>query len=219
MRLRRFSLLLMMAAAACSAPAHEPSSPSSTVEANRVNPADVRRLRGSFPPGYEVVEIDGVASPAKYRGLKPGWSAQPAQCGALADPAARGSPQQGLSGSGSGGIIYLAVAAASSLTGPGPDVVAACSRWTMESGRTTATVDLVNAPAIDNAATVGLVTDSRTVVEGGTETDLHATTATAYLGADVAFVTVVTDPGSGPSGLPPNFPSTFLAQAVATLRG
>ena len=219
-RLHQFILLVMMAATACSAPAHEPrpSPSSSAAVANKIDPANIRRLRGSFPPGYEVAEIDGIASPAKYWGLKPGWSAQPAKCGALADPAAVGSSPQGLSGSGSGGIIYVAVADASS-SGPDPDVVAACSHWTMNSGRTTATVDVMAAPAIENAATVGMVTDSRTVVEGGTETDLHATTATAYLGDHVAFVTVVTDPGSGPSELPPNFASTFLSQAVATLRG
>ena len=41
-----------------------------------------------------------------------------------------------------------------------------------------------------------MVTAIRTIVEGGTETDLHATTTTAYLGEYVAFVTVVTDPGT-----------------------
>lgn len=64
-----------------------------------------------------------------------------------------------------------------------------------------------------------MATASRTIVEGGTATDLHATTATAYLGEHVAFVTVVTDPGSGPSELPPDFASTFLTQTVAALRG
>ncbi len=219
-RLRRFSLLVVLAATACSTPAHESSPPSpSDVEAKPVNPANIRRLRGSFPPGYEVAEIVGAASPAKYWGLGPGWSARPAECGELADPGGAGSSPQGLSGSGSGGIVYVAVAGASTPTSPDPGVLATCSRWTMDSGRTTATVDLVNTPAIENAATVGMVTDSRTVVEGGTETDLHATTATAYLGDHVAFVTVITDPGSGPSVLPPNFASTFLAEAVATLRG
>jgi Domain of unknown function (DUF5642) len=48
---------------------------------------------------------------------------------------------------------------------------------------------------------------------------VRATTATAYLGEYVAFVTVVTDPGTGPPQLPPDLASTFLAQAVATLRG
>jgi hypothetical protein len=219
-RLHRFIVLAMVAATDCSAPAHEPRpSPSPpAAEASTVDPAKIRRLRGSFPPGYEVAELDGVASPAKYWGLKPGWVAQPAKCGALADPAADGSSTQVLSGSGIGGIIYVAVADASS-SGPDADVVAGCSHWTMKSGRTTAAVDLMAAPAIENAATVAMVTDSRTVVEGGTETDLHATTATAYLGDHVAFVTVVTDPGSGPSELPPDFAPRFLAQAVATLRG
>ncbi|MFZ0834921.1 MAG: DUF5642 family protein [Mycobacterium sp.] len=219
-RLHPFIVLVMVAATGCSAPAHEPRpGPSSpAAEAGKIDPANLRRLRGSFPTGYEIAEFDGVASPAKYWGLTPGWVAQPARCGALADPAADGSSTQVLSGSGSGGIIYVALADASS-TGPDTDVVAGCSHWTMKSGRTTATVDLTAAPAIENAATVAMVADSRTVVEGGTETGSHATTATAYLGDYVAFVTVVTDPGSGPSELPPDFAPRFLAQAVATLRG
>ncbi|HEX9176862.1 MAG TPA: DUF5642 family protein, partial [Mycobacterium sp.] len=105
----------MTAATACSAPVHTPPpSPSSpaAAQAKQVNPANIRRMRGSFPPGYEVSEIEGVASPATYWGLKPGWSAEPAECGVLADPVA-GSPQ-GLSGSGSGGIVYVAVARAPS---------------------------------------------------------------------------------------------------------
>ncbi|HUL99139.1 MAG TPA: DUF5642 family protein [Mycobacterium sp.] len=220
-RLRQFTVLAVVAATACSPPERTPApgQSSSAVQTTQLNPANIRRMRGSFPPGYEISEIGGVASPAKYWGLKPGWSAEPAQCGALADPTADGSSSQGLSGSGSGGIIYVAVAGASSASGPDPDVVAACSHWSMDSGRTTANVELVDAPAIENAATIGMVTASRTTVEGGTETDLHATTATAYLGDHVAFVTVVTDPGSGPSGLPPNFASTFLVLAVAALRG
>ncbi|MGE5693688.1 MAG: DUF5642 family protein [Candidatus Sericytochromatia bacterium] len=217
-RLRWFTLLAAVAAAACSVPSHEPQpGPSSpAAQSDRINPANVRRLRGSFPAGYEIAEVSGVASPAHFWGLKPGWTARPAECGQLADPA-DGSPQ-GLSGSGSGGIIYVVVAGASS-PAPGADLLEACSRWTMASGRTSATVNRLSAPAIEDAATVGMATDSRTVVEGGTETDLHATTATAYLADHVAFVTVVTDPGSGPSGLPPDFASTFLARAVATLRG
>lgn len=218
--LRQFTLLAVTAATACSAPVHTPPpSPSSpaAAQAKQVNPANIRRMRGSFPPGYEISEIEGVASPATYWGLKPGWSAEPAECGVLADPVA-GSPQ-GLSGSGSGGIVYVAVARAPSASGPDPGVVAACRHWSMESGRTTVTVDLLDPPAIEDAATISMATASRTIVEGGTATDLHATTATAYLGEHVAFVTVVTDPGSGPSELPPDFASTFLTQTVAALRG
>lgn len=216
-RLRWFTVLAVTAAAACSAPSQEPPpNPPPAVQPERINPDNVRRLRGSFPPGYEIADVAGVASPAHFWGLKPGWTARPAECGQLADPA-DGSPR-GLSGSGSGGIIYVVVAGASA-PAPGPDLLEACSRWTMASGRTTATVSRVAGPVIENAATVGMATDSRTVVEGGSETDLHATTASAYLGDVVAFVTVVTDPGSGPSNLPPDFASTFLTRAVAALRG
>jgi hypothetical protein len=89
----------------------------------------------------------------------------------------------------------------------------------MDSGRTTAVINMVDAPAIDGVPTVGMVATVRTIVEGGTETDLRATTTTAYLGEYVTFVTVVIDPGSGPSELPPDMASTLLTQAVATLRG
>lgn len=216
-RLRWFTLLAVVAAAACSAPSHPPASPSSPAgQSDRINPANIRRLHGSFPPGYEIAELSGDSSPAHFWGLRPGWTARPAECGRLADPA--GGAPQGLSGSGSGGIIYVVVAAASS-PAPGADLLESCRRWTMASGRTSATVNRVAGPVIENAETVGMATDSRTVVEGGTETGVHATTATAYLGDHVAFVTVVTDPGSGPSDLPPDFASTFLVLAVATLRG
>jgi hypothetical protein len=88
----------------------------------------------------------------------------------------------------------------------------------MDSGRTTAISNLVDAPAIEGVPAVAMVTTIRTTVEGGNETDLRATTATAYLGEYAAFVTVVTDPGLTSSQLPQDFASTFLTQAVATLR-
>lgn len=113
----------------------------------------------------------------------------------------------------------MVVAASPSAGGPDPGVADACRHWSMDSGRTTAVVDQFDAPAIDGVPTVGMVAAVRTIVEGGTETDLRATTATAYLGEHVTFVTVVTDPGSGPPELPPDLASKFLTQAVAALRG
>src|ERR1700752_442589 len=141
-----------------------------------------RRLRGSFPAGYEISEIQGAASPAKYWGLQPDWSSDPRQCAALADPAKGSATSEGLSGSGSGGIIYVVVAASPSASGPDPGTVTACDHWSMDSGRTTAVINVVDSPVIGGVPTVGMVAMVRTIVEGGTETDLRATTTIAYLG-------------------------------------
>ncbi|MBV8927841.1 MAG: DUF5642 family protein, partial [Mycobacteriaceae bacterium] len=138
-------------------------------------------------------------------------------CATLADPVGDNAPSQGLAASGPGGIIYAVV------TGPasphGADAAADCPRWAMSGGRTTATVDLVAAPAIDAVPTVGMTTASHTVVEGGTATDSQIETVTAYLGDYVAFVVVVTDPGAPHAPLQPDLAGTLLGKAVATLRG
>ena len=183
-----------------------------------INPDNLRRMRPSFPAGYEVENLSGPASPASLWGLKAGWVADPPQCAALAQPADESVPTQGLSGSGSGGIVYTVVATTKSPATPAPDVLDACAQWTITSGNTTATVDLVPAPRIDRVTTLATATATRTVVEGGTETDSAAHTATAYLGDHVVFVTVVTDPGSPEPQLPPSFAAEFLAQTVAALR-
>jgi len=222
-RLRWFIFPAVLVAAACSAPAHNPpSTPQSTLPAGQVihiNPDNIVRMRGSFPAGFEVIDTVGEPSPAKYWGLQPGWSTQPPQCDALADPVKGSSTPKGLSGSGTGGIIYVVVADSQSARGPDSDTVDACPHWSMDSGRTTAVVDQFDGPAIDGVPTIGMLTAVRTIVEGGTETDLRAKTTMAYLGNYVAFVTVITDPGSGPSPLPPDLASTFLTKTVATLRG
>jgi hypothetical protein len=217
---RWFTLAAAVAVTACSAPTHSPSASSTPRpgQAINVNQDNIRRVRGAFPPGFEVTETRGEASPATFWGLKPGWSSQPPECGALADPAVGGSsPPQGFSGSGDGGIVYVIVAASASGAEPDPGAVAACSHWSMESGRTSAIVDSF-APAGAGVSTFGMITAIRTVVEGGTETDLRATTVTAYLGEYVAFVTVVTDPGAQPSALPDDLAQTMLTKTVATLR-
>ncbi len=89
----------------------------------------------------------------------------------------------------------------------------------MDSGRTTAVIDRFDAPPADGVPTVGMITAIRTIVEGGNETDVRATTVVAYLGEYVAFVTVVVDPGSGQPQLSPDLASKLLGQAVAALRG
>jgi Domain of unknown function (DUF5642) len=222
-RLRWFTLPAMLFTAACAAPTHSPPSTArTTVTAGQVvhvNPDNIRRMRGSFPAGYEISDIQGTASPVKLWGLQPDWSSDPRQCAALADPANGSASAEGLSGSGTGGIIHVVVAASPTASGPDPGTVAACDHWSMDAGRTTAVINMIDAPAIDSVPTVGMVAAVRTTVEGGNETDLRATTTIAYLGDYVAFVTVVTDPGSGQPQLPSDLASTLLTRAVATLRG
>jgi Domain of unknown function (DUF5642) len=77
----------------------------------RINPANIKRIGREMPDGYEVTSVAGVAAPEAIWGLGPGWTANPAQCATLADPAAgHGRSAQGVSGSGAGGILYAVVA-------------------------------------------------------------------------------------------------------------
>lgn len=64
-----------------------------------------------------------------------------------------------------------------------------------------------------------MATATTTVVEGGTETRSHADTFTAYLGDYVAFVAVVTDPGSPNPALGQEFAAQLLVKTVSALRG
>jgi hypothetical protein len=225
-RLRWFNVVVALCVAACASPppvrpstSVSPTSPSAQ-PALRVTPSSIHRLRGAFPPGYEVTDAAGSASPVGYWGFGAEWAAEPPQCGALAKPVANSAVPEGLSGSGPGGIVYAIVAASPS--GPltlDPGLVAECGQWSMTAGRATATVDLIEAPTIDGIATLGMATATRTIVEGGTETDSQAHTFTAYLGDYLAFVAVITDPGSPHPPLPPEFAATLFVKAVATLRG
>lgn len=183
------------------------------------DPANIRRLRGDFPPGYEVADLVGPGGPIGFWGLGADWLADPPQCGALANPVGDRTELRGLSASGPGGIIYAAL-----VTVPAPPVtldpalLVDCGQWTATSGRATAAVSIIPAPAIDGAATIGLISDTRTVVEGGTETDSRAHTFTAYLGEFLAFVVVVTDPGSPYPTLAPDFGAALLVKTVSALR-
>lgn len=224
-RLLWFSALAGLCVTACTGSPPGPHasaapSPEPAGAASPVSPANIRRLRAAFPPGYEVADADGSSSPTRFWGLGADSSAAPAQCASLADPlGGRGASPEGLSGSGAGGIVYVVVAGA-----PAPPVVldAAvvddCARWSMAAARTTATVELTPAPPIEGATTMAMHTALRTVVEGGTQTEAQAQTATACLGDYLVFVTVVTDPGSPQPQLPPDFASAFLVRTVATLR-
>jgi hypothetical protein len=220
---RWFNVLASLCVASCAAtPQGAATSRQTTPSSARgahVTPANIRRLRSAFPPGYEITDVVGAQSPVGYWGVGAQWTADPPQCAALGNPVRGDAPPQGLAGSGPGGIVYAVVATSETSPLLDPGVVADCSRFTITAGRTSATVDLVTAPKVDGAPTLGMSTAARTVVEGGTETDSAIETVTAYLGHDLVFVVVVTDPGATHPPLPPEFAGTMLVKAVATLRG
>jgi hypothetical protein len=219
-------ILLSAACARSSAPTSGPAQLSRSTQAARstaVNPANIKRVGRELPTGYEVTTgIPGAASPRVIWRLAAGVTAKPPQCAILADPGdGRDQSAQGVSGSGSGGIVDAVVVSVPGLPGPlAPDhnVVAACGQWTMVAGRTTASVRLTDAPRIDGVETLGMVADVRTSVESGTEIDSRAYTFTAYLGDYYAFTTLTTDPGSALPALPPQFAADLLVKTVSTLR-
>ena len=138
----------------------------------------------------------------------------------LAGPATDDATTKGWSGSGPGGIVHAVVTG--SPTSPvafDPAVLAECGQWTVISGNTTGTVNLIGAPVIDDATTVGMDTVAKTVVEGGTETTSAVYTFSAYLGDYLAYVTVVTDPGSPNPALGQEFAADLLVKTVSALRG
>ena len=185
-----------------------------------VNPANIKRVIRDLPPGYEVTSgIPSAASPRVIWSLGDDLQAKPAKCGMLADPGnGRDQSAQGVSGSGSGGIVDAVVVAL-----PGPvefpeDLVTACSQWSETAGQTVVHVHLTDAPHVDGVDTVGMVADVKSSVESGTEIDSRTYTFTAYLGNYYAFTTLTTDPGSALPVLPPQFAADLLAKTVSTLR-
>jgi len=84
---------------------------------------------------------------------------------------------------------------------------------------TSAEVTRTEAPAIEGAVTVAWRAATRTIVEAGSETNALATTASAYFDHHVAYVTLITDPGSPHPPLDPGFVADTLATTVAALRG
>jgi hypothetical protein len=84
---------------------------------------------------------------------------------------------------------------------------------------TSAEVSRTEAPAIEGAVTVAWRAATRTIVEAGSETNALATTASAYFDHHVAYVTLITDPGSPHPPLDSGFVADTLAAAVAALRG
>ncbi|OBH63791.1 DUF5642 family protein [Mycobacterium sp. E2479] len=185
-----------------------------------VNPANIKRVVRDLPPGYEVTTgIPSAASPRMMWSLGGDPQVKPAKCATLADPGnGRDQLAQGVSGSGSGGIVDAVVVAL-----PGPvdfpeDLVAACAQWSETAGRTVVHVHLTDAPHVDGVDTVGMVADVKSSVESGTEIDSRTYTFSAYLGNYYAFTTLTTDPGSSLPVLPPQFAADLLAKTVSTLR-
>ena len=221
---------LCAACGASDAPRPTPGSPEPSSRPSAINLADVARVRGDLPAGYEIADLVGRASPLAFWGFGPQWVADPPQCGALSDPPVDGATIRGWSGSGQGGIVYVVAAAGSGgqeRSDPGnvsdtvvdPAVLGECGTSTLTAGHTSGTVTTVDAPAIAAATTLGLRTETTIVVEGGTETHSHADTFTAYFEGYTAYVTVVTDPGSSDTVLDTDFAASLLVKTVAALRG
>jgi len=216
-------VLTLLVAACAHPPAPTPSATptkSPSARGTVVNPASIKRVVRELPPNYEVTTgIPGGASPRVIWGLGPDSTVKPPQCATIADPGnGRDQSAQGVSGSGAGGIVDAVVVAL-----PGPvdldhNLVAACGRWTMIDGHTTAIVRLTDPPHIDGAETLGMVADTKSSVESGTEIDSRIYTFTAYLGNYYAFTTLIADPGSALPALPPQFAADLLVKTVSTLR-
>jgi hypothetical protein len=209
---------LCAACGASDAPRPATGSPEPSSRPSAINLADVARVRGDLPAGYEIADLVGRAAPLAFWGFGPQWVADPPQCGALSDPPVDGATIRGWSGSGQGGIVYV-VAAVAGDTVVDPAVLGECGTSTLTAGHTSGTVTTVEAPAIDAATTLGLRTETTIVVEGGTETHSHADTFTAYFEGYTAYVTVVTDPGSSGPVLDADFAAALLVKTVAALRG
>ena len=175
-----------------------------------MNPANVKRIRSALPAGYEVADMAGPVSAAGLWGFGSGWRAAPPQCAALADPAPADTGARGLSASGPGGTVYVVVAAgaASAATHDITALAEQCGQWTMNFTHTS-----------DGAQTLAMTVATRTAVESGTETVGQADTVQAYLDDHVAFVTLVTEPGSAHPPLDGGFVADLLVKTVAALRG
>jgi Domain of unknown function (DUF5642) len=216
---RLFALLaaLSLCMTACGqSPSSVPSTATSGASTS-VNPARIERVRADLPRGYEVAALSGRAAPVAFWGFGPDWTADPPRCLALADSVADAATTRGWTASGAGGIVYAVVAGSAATLDR--SLIDECGQWMVSAGRTSGSVTLMAAPAIDGVATVGLSTTATTLVEGGTETHSHADTFTAYLGDYVAFITVVTDPGSPNPALGQDFAAELLVKTVSALRG
>jgi hypothetical protein len=216
-RVFAFCVALALCAACGQSTTPAPPAGSSSTRSDVINPSNITRVRTELPAEYEVADLIGRASPVAFWGLGPQWTADPTQCGELADLAPGDEPVRGWSASGPGGIVYAVVV--DSALELDPALVGECGVWTVSAGHTKGLITMIPAPTIERADTVGMVSDATTVVEGGTETHSRAATFSAYLGGHVAYVAVVTDPGSAGPALGPDFAATLLAKTVSALRG
>ena len=205
----------------CAHPVEHPSAPSINGSARHVDPGNIRRVRRELPPGYEIAPLADVTAPPAIWGLGAAGAASPPRCAALADPAGgHGQRAQGISGSGEGGTVYAVVVAAP--TGPmalDHSLVAQCRQWRMTGRRASAHIQLVDAPHIDAAETLGMTVEIVTSVEGGNEIASQAVTFTAYLGDYYAFTTLISDPGSPNASLTQEFAADLLVKTVSAVRG
>ncbi len=185
-----------------------------------VRPANIKRIVRDLPPGYEATTgIPSGASPRVIWSLEPDATVKPAQCGTLADPGGgREQSAQGVSGSGSGGIVDAVVVALPEPVDFPQDLITRCAHWTMTDEHSMARVRLTDAPHVDGAETIGTVSDVKSSVESGTEIDSRTYTFIAYLGNYYAFTTLTTDPGSALPVLPPQFAADLLVKTVSMLR-
>ncbi len=207
-------LLAVACGAGGSPPATSADFPSASAQ---VNPARIDRVRAELPAGYEVADVAGPVAPVTAWGFGTPWTVDPQRCAVLAHPAVVPETTRGWSGSGPGGIVYAVVSEGA--TGVDPAVVDECGQWQVSAGRSTGRVSRASAPTIDGAETIAMATATTTVVDGGTETHSHADTVTAYLDGHVAFVAVVTDPGSPNPQLGADFAASLMVKTVAALRG
>ncbi|KAA1251568.1 hypothetical protein F0Q45_03830 [Mycobacterium simiae] len=217
--------LLVTACAHAPAPVRAPSASAPTPHPTTVTPANIKRISRELPPGYEITNvIPSAASPRAIWSLDVAATVQPAECAIMADPGSSGNGRsqsaQGVSGSGAGGIVNaVVVVVPSGPVLPAEHVVAGCTQWTMSDGHTTAAIRLIDPPRIEDAETLGMITDIRTSVESGTEISSQIYTFIAYLGQQhYAFTTLTTDPGSMRAPLPAQFAADLLVKTVSTLR-
>lgn len=200
----------------CGAPSPSTMPSASSDAAVPVDPARIEQVLRELPAGYEIAGITGPITPAGAWGFGVAPKADPPQCIELADPVADAASVRGWSGSGSGGIVYAAAARGRALD---PSLLDECRTWTLSGGQSTCRIATTAAPRIDGAVTVAMTTTTTTVVEGGTDTHWHAETVIAHLRDHVAFVTVVTDPGSPNPQLGSDFAAHLMTETVSALRG
>lgn len=205
-----------MMSAGCGSAPERPPGPAPVPSA--VSAGNIVRVRAALPAGYETGDLAGPVSAAALWGFGAGWTADPPQCAALADPAPTDPAARGLAASGPGGTVFV-VAAVHPDPAPAAELMDQCQSWTMTFGHTRAEVTRDEGPGIAGARTAAWRAVATTVVESGNATTSDAVTAVAFFDRHVAFVTLVTDPGSAHPPLDPGFAAALLTAAVAALRG